>query len=483
MTANVKNKFFSGIFWTSIQNISLKVLGLVFTIVMTRLLTPGDYGLIGMLAIFIAISEVFILSGFGDALVQKKDCNDDDFSTAFYFNIAIAVIIYFILFFSAPLISKFYHEPQLVILTRVLSLNFVFGSLNIVQQSKLIKAMDFKPLAFISLISVVVSGLLGVIMAYLGFGVWALVSQYLCLTLTRVIAFPFFTKWHPNRPFNRESFYHLWHFGSRMLVTGGLSVAIRNISSILIGRYYDKDQVGYFSRSQSLAIVPSETLFSVLSSVTYPALCEYQDDPERRLGIYRKVLFNTVLLVSPIIVILALLAEPLVIVLFTEKWAACIPILQALLLAGIFLPAGATHTSLLRSSGNTTLYMKLYFITGPLSLLAVIIAIPYGVIAMAWSTFLGALIAYIVPAYVIGKKFGYTLWEQLWDWRKVFVSLIIMSIGVWGSIHWITIMWVQILVGGIIGILLFLICCKIFKLIDKDIIMAIKIKLQMKKNI
>lgn len=478
MAESVKNKFFSGIVWTFIQNVAVKVFGFVFTIILTRILSPSDYGLIGMLAIFIAISEVLVLSGFGDALIQKKESNDDDFSTAFYFNVFISLSIYLILFFLAPLIADFYNEPQLVILTRVLSLNFVLGSFNIVQQSKLTKAMNFKPLALISLICTITSGLVGVILAYCGFGVWALVAQTLSSSLVRVIIFPLYTKWHPNRPFNKQSFAYLWNYGSKIVVTGVVSVIVQNLSSILIGRFYNKNQVGYFERSRSLAALPSEILFYVLSSVTFPVLCEFQDDNNRWLSVYRKILFNTVLVVFPLIILMALLAKPIIIILFTEKWAACIPLFQALLLARMFMPIGATHTSLLRSVGDTTLYMKLYFITGPMSLLAVLIAIPFGVKAMAWATFIGALIAYLVPAFVIGRKFGYTLAEQLWDWRKILLSLVIMAACVLLTIHFISNIWLQLILGGVTGLGIFGVCCWLFNLIDSDLINLFKNKLK-----
>ena len=477
MAESVRNKFFSGVAWSFIQNIASKGLSFVFMILLTRLLTPGDYGLIGMLSIFIAISEVFILSGFGEALIQKKNCTDDDYSTAFYFNVAIAVLIYVILFLSAPLIASFYHEPQLTILTRVLALNFVLGSLNIVQQSKLTKAMNFKPLAILTLIGTFFSGVLGVCMAYMGYGVWSLVVQTISSTLLRVILFPFFTKWHPNRPFNIAAFRQLWQYGSRLLVTGVIGVVMRNLSNILIGRYYDKNQVGFYSRSLSLAALPSETMFSVLSTVTFPALCEVQDDKNRWIGVYRKVLFNTMLVVSPIIILLALLAEPLVIILFTERWAPCIPLLQALLLSRMFLPMGATHTSLLRSAGNTTMYMKLYFITAPLSLIAIIIAIPYGVKAMAWAAFVKTLISYFIEAGVIGRKFDYPLLSQLWDWRMIFVSLFIMCGSVYLCLHLIDVMWLQLVVGGMVGFLVYVLCCFSFKLVDREMLKLIQTKI------
>lgn len=482
MAESVKNKFFSGIAWSFIQHFAVRVAGFAFTIILTRTLTPGDYGLIGMLAIFMTISDVFISSGFGGALIQKKDCNDDDFSTAFYFNVSVALFIYVILFFTAPLIAKFYHEPQLVILTRVVALNFVFGSFNIVQDAKLNKAMEFKPLAIINLTCIIVSGVIGVAMALSGFGVWSLVAQSLSTSVLRVFIFPFFTRWHPNRPFNVDSFKHLWNFGSRMIVTGIIAVIVRNLSNILIGRFYDKDKVGLFSRAQSLAQIPSETLFSVLYSVTYPAFCEYQDDRERWISVYKKILFNTVLIVCPVSILLALLAKPIVIILLTEKWAACIPIFQALLLARMLVPIGATHTALLRSSGNTTLYMKLYFITGPLSLVAVAAAIPFGVVAMAWATLIGELFAYSIPAFVIGRKYGYTLKEQLWDWRKIFFSLIIMSGIVYLITQLISNNWLSLIIGGLVGVGLYYLCCKVFNLIDDDLKQMVIAKLHLKKQ-
>ena len=477
MSETIKNKFFSGLAWTFIQNVAVKVFSFVFTVILTRILSPNEYGLIGMLAIFIAVSEVFALSGFGDALIQKKDCNDDDFSTAFYFNVTISLSIYLLLFFLAPFIANFYHEPKLVTLTRVLSLNIVLGSFNFVQQSILSRAMNFKPLALISLVCTVISGLVGVSLAYFGFGVWALVAQTLSSNLVRVIVFPLCTKWHPNRPFNRESFHYLWNYGSKIIVTGLVSVTVQNLSSILIGRFYNKEQVGYFERSRSLATLPSDIIFCVLSSVSFPVLCEFQDDNKRWLNVYRKILFNTVLVVFPLIILLALLAKPIIIILFTEKWATCIPLFQALLLARMFMPIVATHTSLLRSVGDTTLYMKLFLLTGPLSLLAVIISIPFGVVAMARATLMGSFLGYLIPAFVIGRKFGYPLHKQLYDWRHILLSLLIMGTCVLTVIHFITNLWVQLIIGGFVGLGVFLLCCWLFKLIDDDLINLLKSKL------
>lgn len=475
MAETIKNKFFSGVFWSFVQNVVLRVFGFIFTILLTRLLSPEDFGLMGMMAIFIAVSEIFILSGFGQALVQKKNCTDDDFSTAFYFNVVVAVTIYIVLFFSAPLIANFYHEPQLVLLTRVLALNFVIGSLNIVQRSRLTKTMNFKPLAMITLIGSITGGIIGVTLAFCGFGVWALVGQTLSSSSIQAIVFPFFTKWKPNRPFSYASLKQLWDYGSKILVTGILGVIMRNISSILIGRFYDKEQVGYFHRAQSLAEIYANILHHVLDSVSFSAFCNLQDENERRMLLYKKILFGTVLIVSPVMVLMALLAKPLVLILFTEKWLPCVPMLQAFLLARMLMPIGATQTALLRSAGYTTAYMRMYFITMPISLFAIVVAIPFGVNAMAWATLVSAIINFMITTYVVGRKFSYGVFSQIWEWRMIALSLLIMSIGVFLILHFISNIWQQLLIGGCVGSGLFLLCCKMFNLVDdilKDMILS-----------
>lgn len=477
----LKEKFFKGIAWTFVQNVAVKVLSIVFTIVLARLLTPEDYGLIGMLSIFIAISDVFIQSGFGQALIQKSNCTEDDYSTAFYFNVVVSVAIYLTLFFAAPLIANFFHEPQLVQLTRVLSLNFVLGAFNIVQQAKLAKAMNFKPLAIITLICTLVSGIVGITMAYLGFGFWALVSQTLVATLLRVFTFPLFTRWHPSFLFNKDSFRHLWDFGSKILVTGIFEVIMRNLSNILIGRYYDKEQVGYFSKGRDFADIPSTMMSSVLSTVLFPLLSEIHEDEARHLEAFKRVTFYTILFTFPVMIMMALLAKPLVIILFTENWAPCIPMLQAFLLARAFLPLNVINAQMLQSKGDTKLYMNTYFIAGPLTIIAIIASIPFGVLAMAWATLISGILYYIIFAIVVGRRIGYSFEKSLWEWRMIILSLLIMAGGVLSSIYWLSSLWAQLIIGGFTGIVVYASCCVLFKLIDKQMIELVLGKLRIKR--
>ena len=238
MAASVRSQFLHGVVWNFIEKVLIRGASFLIGIILARLLSPTDYGLIGMLAVFISISGVFIEGGLAKALIQRQDCREIDYSTAFVTNVGMSVFIYLIMFVAAPWIADFYNEPILVPLTRVLSLNFILGSFNIVQRAKMMAKVDFKSLAQINVISTVVSGFVGIMMAYYGFGVWALVGLNLCSTFILIILFPVYSKWKPSFMFSMDSFRHLFGFGSNLMITGVYSVILNNISTICIGKYY-----------------------------------------------------------------------------------------------------------------------------------------------------------------------------------------------------------------------------------------------------
>lgn len=481
MEKTIKKRFLLGVSWTFIHNIIVRGLGLVFTILLARILSPDEYGLIGMLSIFIALSQVFVESGITEALIQKTDCSAEDYSTAFVFNVGISVLMYMILYMGAPLIADFYHSPELSLLTRVLSLNILIGAFTIVQKAQLTRKMDFRSLAIVSISGVVIGGVIGLILALNGWGVWSLVAQTLFGSFTCFIIYPFFSKWNPHFLCSWNSFRHLWKYGSKMVMTGILNVIIMNISAILIGRLYNRNQVGYFTRGQGFAELPASLFLSVLSSVSFPVLCEFQSDRNRQIEIYKRILYNSVMFIFPVIILVALLSKPLVIILLTEKWLPCVSIMQILLLGRMFMPIGATHTCLLRSIGDTTTYMKLYFIDGPLTILGIIIAAPLGVEAMAYAILITSIIMYIITSFVIGRIFGYGIMAQLYDWRRIFYSLALMVIGVLVVINVIDNAFLQILVGSLCGMIIYFLCCNFLNIIDKDLIFQIN-KLRTKND-
>ncbi len=476
MAKSLRSRLLNGVVWNFVEKVLIRASSFVVGIILARLLSPSDYGLIGMLAVFIAISNVFIEGGFSKALIQRQDCQEIDYSTAFVANVGMSLVLYIVLYFAAPWIAKFYNEPILVELTRILALNFILGSFNIVQRAKMTAKMDFKSLAQINVISTIVSGLVGISMAYLGFGVWALVGQTLCLTLVLIVLFPFYSKWKPSFRFSKESFRRLFGFGSKLMITGVYSVILNNISTICIGRYYRSQQLGYFTRATQFSELISSTTYEVIGNVTFPALSELQDDKTRLVAVYRKVLFFTAMVIFPIMILTALLAKPLILVLLTEKWLPCVVLIQWLCLARMFTPLSAINMNILNAVGRSDLFMWLDFSKLPLIVLTYVITIPISVEAIAIGDFVSTFICFFINAYLPGRMFGYGAWSQIKDWRYIFLSIIIMAGAVLLIMHFISNEWLQLIVGGIVGVSVYIGCCLLFKVIDDDILIRLKLK-------
>lgn len=470
MAQSVKTQLLHGVAWNFIEKVLMKGAGFVIGIILARLLTPSDFGLVGMLSVFIAISNVFIEGGLAKALIQKQNCQNIDYSTAFVTNVVMSLVIYAILFVSAPWIASFYHEPILVPLTRVLSINFILGAFNIVQRAKLMAAVDFKSLAKINVISVVVSGCVGIGMAYWGCGVWSLVGQALSATLVLMIMFPFYSKWEPSVAFSKDSFRGLFGFGSKLMITGVYATIVNNISTLCIGRIYKSDQLGHYTRAQQFSDIISITLFEVLGNVTFPVLSELQNEKEKLVAVYRKSLYFTALVVFPIMLLLALVARPMVLILLTEKWLPCVVLMQWLFLARAFTPLSAINMNVLNAVGRSDLYLKLDLSKLPLTIIVLWITIPRGVEAITIGVFIESFICFFINAYLPGRMFGYGAWAQIRDWKGILVSAAIMAGAVWGFLKLFSNVWVQLIGGAILGLGVYVGCCFLFKVIDDDIL-------------
>ncbi len=479
MAESVKKQLTHGVLWNFIEKILMEGAQFIIGIILARLLLPSDFGLIGMLAIFIAISNVFIDGGFAKALIQKKECADIDYSTAFVSNIVVSVIIYGILFVSAPWIASFYHEPILTNLTRVLALNFVLGSFNIVQRARLMSNVDFKSLAKIRVSAVIIGGIVGVVMAYTEFGVWSLVGQTISATLLQIFVFPFFSKWKPSLRFSMESFRNLFGFGSKLMITGVYSVIINNISTIAIGRAYRSSQLGFYTRASQFSQLISFTVNDVLGNVTFPVLSHLQDDKDHMVSVYRKVLYLTAMIIFPIMILCTLLAKPIIILLLTEKWLPCVVLMQWLFLARMFTPLSAVNMNILNAVGRSDLFMKLDFSKAPLIILTLAITIPISVEAICIGSFVNSFICFFINAYLPGRMFGYGAWQQIKDWKYILFSLLIMTILVYTFMYFVENIWLQLFVGGVIGVIAYIACCYFFGVINDEMLQMIKLR---KKN-
>lgn len=476
MPQSVRSQLLHGVAWNFIEKVLMRGASFIIGIILARLLSPSDFGLIGMLAIFVAISNVFIEGGLAKALIQRKDCQDIDFSTAFVANVGMSLMIYVVLFLTAPLIADFYDEPILTDITRILSLNFVLGSFNIVQRAKLMANVDFKSLAQINVISTIVSGIVGIAMAYYGWGVWSLVGQTLCSTIVLLLLFPFYSKWRPSIKFSPNSFRQLFGFGSKLMATGVYSVILNNISTICIGRFYKSNQLGFYTRASQFPEIISSTMFDVLGNVTFPVLSHLQDDREKLVSVYRKSLFITAMLIFPLMILCALLSRPMVIILLTEKWLPCVVLMQWLFLARMFTPLSAINMNILNAIGRSDLFMKLDFSKAPLILIVLAITIPISVEAITIGSFCISFICFFINAYLPGRLFGYGAINMIRDWRDIFLSLGAMVLAVLTFLHFVTDIWLQLFGGGIIGVVVYGTCCLMFKVVDDDMLRMLKLK-------
>jgi O-antigen/teichoic acid export membrane protein len=320
VSESLKRQAVKGVAWSAVERFSVQGVQFVLSIILARLVAPAEYGLIAMLGIFLAIAQSFIDSGFSNALIQKKDRTETDYSTVFYFNIVVAGIVYGILFICSPYIAGFYKEPQLETITKWVGLTIVLSAFSMVQRAKLSIKLDFKTQTKASLLSVIVSGCIGITLAYQGFGVWALVIQALSSNLLNTLLLWIFAEWRPSLIFSWVSFKTLFSFGSKLLLGGLMHTIYMNLYTLVIGRQFNAVNVGYFNRSQSLAVFPSTNITDIINRVMYPSLCSIQDEEERLKNVFLRYLRIVSFIVFPLMVGLSVLSKPLIQVELTDKW-------------------------------------------------------------------------------------------------------------------------------------------------------------------
>ena len=464
MSNSLKEKATKGMLWSAVDRFAAQGAQFIISIVLARLLMPEDFGLIGMLTIFIAISQSFVDSGMGSGLIQKKNRTDIDFSTVFIFNIGVSLLFYLILFLSAPLIANFYDRPELIILTRVLGLNIIINSLAIVQRSRLSINIDFKTFAKVNTLSIFLSGAIAIGIAYKGFGVWALVAQNLLNAGISVILFWWFGKWTASLKFSSNSFKQLFSYGSKLLIASLYSRSLNEIYNAVIGRVYSAESLGFYTNAKKLSEATSQTVTSILQQVTFPILSSLQDDKERLVSVYSRLIRMTAFFIIPLMTLFALLADPFIRLLLTDKWEAAIPLLQWLCFARIVTPISIVNMNILNAVGRSDLFLKVDLSKLPIIVIALIITIPLGVKAMVIGSVVTSLISFFINAYMPGKLFGYGAVGQLRDLFPVIVSVIFMSILVYISLLFISSNIAKLLIGGFVGIITYLFTTYLIKI-------------------
>ena len=421
----LKEKTVSGVKWNAIGRFTTQGISFLIGLILARILSPSDYGVIGMVGIFFAIAQTFIDSGFGSALIRKTDCTEADYSTAFYFNAGVGLLFFGILSFAAPYIAEFFNTPILSEIVFVMSINMFITSLSIVQTARLTAAVDFKSQAKISLITTIVSGTVGITMAYSGFGIWSLVWQQVFANILRTILLVFTTKWYPKWQFSKASFKYLFNFGSKILTASLLHTIYSHLTTLIIGKCYTAKDLGYYSRAEHIAALPSSNITSILQSVTYPILSKIQDDEKRLIQVYRKYISITSLAIFFAMLLLAALAKPLIITLLADKWLESVIFLQIFCLALMFDHICQLNLNILYVKGRSDLVLRLEVIKKSISISMLIASIPFGVLAICLSRVIYTQIAIIINTYYTGKLFNLGYKTQVGDFIKYLIFSII----------------------------------------------------------
>ena len=358
----LKDKTVRGVGWSAVDNVAQHLVTFIVGIVLARLLTPDDYGLIGIITIFTAICTTLINSGFGSALIRKKDITDDDYNTAFIVNLGMSLFLYAIIFVSAPFIAAFFNRQELVSLTRMSSLGMIIGALALVQQTRLTKRIDFKTQTKITLIATTTSGSVGILLAFLGFGVWSLVAQSLTLQVLRTVFLWFFNKWVPKLRFSKSSFIGLFGFGWKIMVSGLLDTLWKELYQVVVGKFYSPATLGQYTRAKGFSKLLSDNLTRVVQRVTYPVLSDIQDDKKRMVKAYRRIIKTTMFITAVSMLALGAVSEPLLYCLIGPKWHEAATYLPLICIAGSMYPLHAINLNMLQVQGRSDLFLILEII-------------------------------------------------------------------------------------------------------------------------
>ncbi len=425
-------------------------------IIMARILTPSDYGLVGMIAIFIAVSQSLIDSGFSQALIRKRDRSEIDNSTVFYFNIAVGITLYLVLFLSAPAIARFYNEPLLTSITRVIGLGLLFNSLGVVQRAIFTTTLNFKTQAKATLIGAVISGIVGISMAYSGYGVWAIVAQQMANIVLVNIFLWVFSKWRPILKFSKDSFTSLFSFGSKLMISGLIDTLYKNMYLIVIGKFFRAQDLGYYTRAHQFSDFASSNFTGIFQRVSYPVLCTIQDNDRRLADVYRRLLKVSSFIIFPLMAGLAACATPLIDTVLTSKWIFAAKILQILCLAQMWYPVHAINLNLLQVKGRSDLFLKLEIIKKLIGVAVLCATLPFGLIAVCWGVLINSLLSLIINTHYTGRLINLGFLAQIKDLFPTLALSLCTGIAVWLSLSFIALpSFAKLIIGVIEGIVLY----------------------------
>ena len=461
---SLKDKTVKGVAWSGIDNVAQFGVSFIVSIVLARLLTPDDYGLIGIITVFTSICQALINGGFSDALIRKKNVTDDDYSTVFLVNFGISILLFAIVFLCSPLIANFFGRQELVELTRVSSITMIIGALAIVQQIRLTRKIDFKTQTKITLIASISSGVVGIILALLKFGVWALVAQGILNQLFRTAFLWFFNKWMPKIKFSIESFRDLFGFGWKMMVIVLMNSIWRELYQVIVAKFYSPATLGQYTRAGQFSKLLSSNLTNVVQRVTFPVLSSIQDEKKRMIAAYRRIIKTTMFITAISMFALGAVSEPLLYLLIGPKWHDAAIYLPLICVAGSLYPLHAINLNMLQVQGRSDLFLGIEIIKKIIGLLPLYIGAVMGIMPMLWVNIATSVIAFFLNSFFTGKFLGYSSWMQIKDVMPSYGVAMVVALSVWFLKYLPISNWVILPLQFLVGVLVFFVVCRVTRL-------------------
>lgn len=448
-----------GFVWTFAQQFGNQIIGFTISLILARILLPEEFGLIGMIAIFVAVGNTLLNAGLTQSLIRSEDLDETDYSTVFYFNLASAIAVYILVFYTGPLIARFYDQPILTDIVRLYCLSFIFSAFSAVQLARLTKKLDFKTQTLVAIPATIIGGVVGVIMAYSGYGVWSLVWSSLITSFLSSVQLWFYSKWKPVLIFSTKKFIKHFHFGYKLTLSGLLNRIFDNIFLLVIGKYFSAAQVGFYTRAETTKQLPLSNIFNSLDKITYPMFAEIQNDDARLKRVYKQLLQMVLFVVAPLLIFIAVLGEPIFRFLFTEKWLPAVPYFQILCVTGILYPLHAYNLSILNVKGRSDLFLKLEILKKIIIVITIIVTIPYGIIVLLYGQVFISLVSFFINSHYTSKFINYPALQQLKHVLPVmilavFAGAVILGLELLGLNQMQD--FLRILIGGLTGIIVYL---------------------------
>ncbi len=469
----LKDKTVKGVAWSGIDNVAQYAVSFIVSIVLARLLSPDDYGLIGIVAIFTSICGNLINGGFSDALVRKKEATDDDYNTVFIVNLGMSLLLYSVIFICAPYIAAFFNREELIALTRVSSVSMIVGALALVQRVRLTKRIDFKTQTKITIISYVISGVVGVTMALLGYGVWALVVSSVSGHVITTTLLWFFNKWIPKIRFSIVSFKELFGFGWKLMVISVINSLWKELYQVVVGKFYNPATLGQYTRAKGFSQLLSTNLTSIVQRVTYPVLSSIQDERERMIMAYRRIIKTTMFVSAIGMFFMGAISEPLIYCLIGSKWHDAAIYLPLICIVGSTYPLQAINLNMLQVQGRSDLFLGIEIVKKIIALGPLFVGAFVGILPMLYTDIIVCVISYFLNSYYTGKLLGYNSLMQLKDIAPSYGIAVLVAMSVWFLKYLPLSSWIILPVQIIVGVIVFLIVCKISRIHEYNEIVEI----------